>query len=324
MTRIPLRSLVALLLVLVSQAVFSQGGYPNKVVRIVVPFPAGGSNDVLCRILGDKLSGRWNQPVVVENRAGAGGNIGAESVFKADGDGYLLLCSPPGPLSINHNLYKALNYDPAKFAPITVLALVPNVVTARIDLPANSIRELIAYEKANPGRINYASQGNGSTSHLSAAMLQSMAGLELVHVPYKGEGPALVDIVAGRVDIFIGNLAAALKFHQSGRAKILAVASTRRSPVLPEVPTATEAGLPGFISSAWFGLVAPPGTPVAVLNKVNADAVESLKLPDVRARFLEQGAEPVGNTPAEMAVFVKEEMVRWQEVIRSANVTLSN
>jgi tripartite-type tricarboxylate transporter receptor subunit TctC len=151
-----------------------------------------------------------------------------------------------------------------------------------------------------------------------------MAGLELVHVPYKGEGPALVDIVAGRVDIFIGNLAAALKFHQSGRAKILAVASTRRSPVLPEVPTATEAGLPGFISSAWFGLVAPPGTPVAVLNKVNADAVESLKLPDVRARFLEQGAEPVGNTPAEMAVFVKEEMVRWQEVIRSANVTLSN
>jgi len=324
MTRIPLRSLVALLLVLVSQAVFSQGGYPNKVVRIIVPFPAGGSNDVLCRILGDKLSARWSQPVVVENRAGAGGNIGAESVFKADGDGYLLLCSPPGPLSINHNLYKALNYDPAKFAPITVLALVPNVVTARIDLPANSIRELIAYAKANPGRINYASQGNGSTSHLSAAMLQSMAGLELVHVPYKGEGPALVDIVAGRVDIFIGNLAAALKFHQSGRAKILAVASTRRSPVLPEVPTATEAGLPGFISSAWFGLVAPPGTPVAVLNKVNADAVESLKLSDVRARFLEQGAEPVGNTPAEMAVFVKEEIVRWQEVIRSANVTLSN
>ena len=324
MTRIPLRSLVVLLLVLVSQAVFSQGGYPNKVVRIIVPFPAGGSNDVLCRILGDKLSARWSQPVVVENRAGAGGNIGAESVFKADGDGYLLLCSPPGPLSINHNLYKALNYDPAKFAPITVLALVPNVVTARIDLPANSIRELIAYAKANPSRINYASQGNGSTSHLSAAMLQSMAGLELVHVPYKGEGPALVDIVAGRVDIFIGNLAAALKFHQSGRAKILAVASTRRSPVLPEVPTATEAGLPGFISSAWFGLVAPPGTLVAVLNKVNADAVESLKLPDVRARFLEQGAEPVGNTPAEMAVFVKEEMVRWQEVIRSANVTLSN
>jgi len=236
MTGTALRRLIALLLVLVSQAAIAQGGYPNKVVRVIVPFPAGGSNDVLCRIVGDKLSAKWNQPVVVENRAGAGGNIGAESVFKADGDGYLLLCSPPGPLSINHNLYKALNYDPVKFAPITVLALVPNVVTARIDLPANSIRELIAYAKANPGKINYASQGNGSTSHLSGAMLQSMAGLELVHIPYKGEGPALVDIVAGRVDIFIGNLAAALKFHQSGRAKILAVASTRRSPVLPDVP----------------------------------------------------------------------------------------
>jgi tripartite-type tricarboxylate transporter receptor subunit TctC len=155
-------------------------------------------------------------------------------------------------------------------------------------------------------------------------MLQSMAGLELVHVPYKGEGPALVDIVAGRVDIFVGNLAAALKFHQSNRAKILAVASTRRSPVLPDVPTVIEAGLPGFVTSAWFGLVAPPGTPAAVVTKVNADAVEALRLPDVRARFLEQGAEPVGNTPAEMAVFVKEEMTRWQEVIRSAHVTLSN
>jgi len=324
MTRIALRGFLGFLLVLVSHAALAQVGYPNRVVRVIVPFPAGGSNDVLCRILGDKLSARWNQPVVVENRAGAGGNIGAEAVFKADGDGYLLLCSPPGPLSINHNLYKALNYDPVKFVPITVLALVPNVVTARQDLPANSVRELIAYAKANPGKITYASQGNGSTSHLSAAMLQTMAGLELVHVPYKGEGPALVDIVAGRVDIFIGNLAAALKFHQSSRAKILAVASTRRSPVLPDVPTVIEAGLPGFVTSAWFGLVAPPGTPAALVAKVNADAVEALRLPDVRARFLEQGAEPVANTPAEMATFVREEMARWQNVIQSANVTLSN
>jgi tripartite-type tricarboxylate transporter receptor subunit TctC len=312
------------LLLFAAGAASAQGPYPNKPVRITIPFPAGGSNDVLCRILGDKLSQKWNQPVVVENRAGAGGNIGAEAVFKADADGYALLCSPPGPLSINHNLYKTLNYDPTRFVPVTVLAIVPNVVTVRLELPAGSVKELIAYAKANPGKVTYASQGNGSTSHLSAAMLQSMAGLELVHVPYKGEGPALVDIVAGRVDIFIGNLAAALKFHQSNRARILAVASDRRSPVLPDVPTATEAGLPGFVTSAWFGLVAPPGTPPGVVAKVNADAVEALKLPDVRGRFLEQGAEPVGNTPAEMAVFVKEEMARWQEVIRSANVTLSN
>ena len=320
MTRFALLFSLALLL---PAAVYGQA-WPGKPVRVTVPFPAGGSNDVLCRILGEKLSNKWGQPVVVENRAGAGGNIGAESVYKADADGYTLLCSPPGPLSINHNLYKSLSYDPARFVPITVLALVPNVVTARIELPANSIKELIAYAKANPGKINYASQGNGSTSHLSASMLQTMAGLELVHVPYKGEGPALVDIVAGRVDIFIGNLAAALKFHQSNRAKILAVASNRRSPVLPDVPTASEAGLPGFVTSAWFGLVAPPGTPAAVIAKVNADAVEALKLADVRARFLEQGAEPVAGTPAETAAFIRDEMTRWQGVIRTANVTLSN
>jgi tripartite-type tricarboxylate transporter receptor subunit TctC len=319
-----LRRLFASLLFLVSQAVFAQGSFPNKVVRVVVPFPAGGSNDVLCRILGEKLSQKWGQPVVIENRAGAGGNIGAEAVYRADPDGHTLLCSPPGPLSINYNLYKGLNYEPAKFAPITVLAIVPNVVTARPDLPANSLRELIAYAKANPGKVVYASQGNGSTSHLSAQMFQTMAGLELLHVPYKDEGPALTDIIASRVDIFIGNLAAALKYHQAHRAKILAVASTRRSPVLPDIPTTAEAGLPEFVTSAWFGLVAPPGTPSAVLARVNADAVEALRLPDVQARFLEQGAEPVGNTQAEMAAFVKEEMARWQKVIQTANVTLSN
>jgi tripartite-type tricarboxylate transporter receptor subunit TctC len=202
---------------------------------------------------------------------------------------------------------------------------VPNVVTARFELPANSVRELIAYARANPGKVTYASQGNGSTSHLSASMLQSMAGLELVHVPYKGEGPALIDIVAGRVDIFIGNLAAALKFHQSSRAKILAVASTRRSPVLPDVPTVIEAGLPGFVTSAWFGLVAPPGHAwPRSWRRSTPTPWRRSGCPDVRARFLEQGAEPVANTPAEMAAFVREEMARWQNVIQSANVTLSN
>jgi tripartite-type tricarboxylate transporter receptor subunit TctC len=319
-----LRGLLAALLLLASQLIFAQGSYPNKVVRVIVPFPAGGSNDVLCRILGEKLTHKWGQAVVIENRAGAGGNIGAEAVYRAEPDGYTLLCSPPGPLSINHNLYKGLGYEPAKFVPVTVLAIVPNVVTARPDLPANSLKELIAYAKANPGKVVYASQGNGSTSHLSAQMFQTMAGLDLLHVPYKGEGPALTDIIASRVDIFIGNLAAALRYHQTHRVKILAVASARRSPVLPDVPTTVESGLPDFIASAWFGLVAPPGTPSAVVARINADAVEALKLADVQARFLEQGAEPVGDTPPEMAAFVKEEMARWQKVIQTANVTLSN
>ena len=300
----------------------SQTTFPNRVVRVIVPFPAGGSADVLARIVGEKLSTRWGQPVVVENRVGAGGNIGAEAVYRADPDGYTILSSPPGPLSINHNLYKQLPFDPAKFVPITVLAIVPNVISAKMDLPVNSVKELIAYARANPGKVAYASQGNGSTSHLSAQMFATMAGVELVHIPYKGEGPALVDLVGGRVDMFVGNIAAALRFQQAGKVKFLAVTSTRRSPVAPEIPTAAEAGLPGLIASAWFALVAPPGTPNAIVQQINAAAVEALALPDVQKRFLEQGAEPVGNTTAEMAAFVKEEMVRWQSVIKSANVTL--
>ena len=234
----------------------------------------------------------------------------------------MLLSSPPGPLSINHNLYKNLPFDPARFVPITVLAIVPNVISVKAELPVNSVKELIAYAKANPGKVAYASQGNGSTSHLSAQMFATMAGLDLVHVPYKGEGPALVDIVAGRVDMFIGNIAAGLRFHQSGKVRFLAVANTRRSPVAQDIPTATEAGLPGFVANAWFALVAPPGTPNAIAQQINAAVVEAIRLPDVQKRFLEQGAEPVGNTTAEMGAFVKDEMARWQNVIKSANVTL--
>ena len=303
-------------------AAYGQAGYPNKLVKIIVPFPAGGSADLLARIVGEKLSNKWGQPVVVENRVGAGGNIGAEAVYKAEPDGYTILSSPPGPLSINHNLYKQLPFDPNRFVPITVLAIVPNVITAKLDLPANSAKELIAYAKANPGKVIYASQGNGSTSHLSAQMFATMAGIELTHVPYKGEGPALVDIVAGRVDIFIGNIAAALRFQQAGKVRFLGVASARRSPVAPDTPSAAEIGLPDFIASAWFAFVAPPGTPNAIAQQLNAATVDALRLPDVRQRYLEQGAEPVGNSTTEMAAFVKEEMARWRKVIQGANVTL--
>ena len=296
--------------------------YPAKQVRIIVPFPAGGSADILCRIVGEKLGAAWNQPVIVDNRAGAGGNVGAEIAYRAEPDGYTLLCSPPGPLSINHNLYKTLPYDWTKFQPIAVLALVPNVLMARIDLPAGSAQELIAYAKANPGKVTYASQGNGSTSHLSAQMLATMAGLELVHVPYKGEGPALVDLTAGRVDMFIGNISASLRFEKAKQLKFLGLASRTRSPVAPDVPTTAELGLPDLVSSAWFALVAPPGTPDAIVQKVNADTATALKLPDVRGRFLELGAEPQGDTTAATAAFIKAEEARWRSVIRSANVVL--
>ena len=317
-----LRTLLVALLLMAAGPAFAQGAYPGKQVRMIVPFPAGGSADILCRIAGEKLGAAWNQPVIIDNRAGAGGNVGAEIAYRAEPDGYTVLCSPPGPLSINHNLYKTMPYDWTKFVPITVLALVPNAISARIDLPANSVQELIAYAKANPGKVTYASQGNGSTSHLSAQMLATMAGIEMVHIPYKGEGPALVDLTAGRVDIFVGNISAALRFEKARQLKFLAVASRTRSPVAPDVPSAPEIGLPDLVSSAWFALVVPPGTPDAIVQKINADMAAALRLPDVRGRFLELGAEPQGDTAAATAAFIKAEEARWRSVIQSANVTL--
>jgi tripartite-type tricarboxylate transporter receptor subunit TctC len=313
---------IALALLLLATSSFAEAPFPNRQVRLLVPFPAGGSADILCRMTAEKLSAAWNQPVLVDNRAGAGGNVGAEIAYRAEPDGYTVLCSPPGPLSINHNLYKTLPYDWAKFVPVIVLARVPNVVIARVDLPVGSVQELIAHAKANPGKVTYASQGNGSTSHLSAQMLASMAGLEMVHVPYKGEGPALVDLTAGRVDIFIGNISAALRFEKAGQLKFLGLASRTRSAVAPDVPTADEFGLPDLVSSAWFALVVPPGTPDAIAQKINADTAAALQMPDVRSRFLELGAEPQGDTTAATAAFIKAEEARWRGVIRSANVVL--
>jgi tripartite-type tricarboxylate transporter receptor subunit TctC len=317
-----LRTLLVALLLMAAGPAFAQGSYPNKQVRMVVPFPAGGSADILCRIAGEKLGAAWNQPVIIDNRAGAGGNVGAEIVYRAEPDGYTLLCSPPGPLSINHNLYKTMPYDWTKFVPVTVLALVPNAISARIDLPASSVQELIAYAKVNPGKVTYASQGNGSTSHLSAQMLATMAGIDMVHIPYKGEGPALIDLTAGRVDIFIGNISAALRFEKAKQLKFLGVASRTRSPVAPDVPSAPEIGLPDLISSAWFALVMPPGTPEAIVQKINDDTAAALKLPNVRARFLELGAEPQGDTAVATAAFIKAEEARWRSIIQSANVTM--
>jgi len=312
---------VLLMLVLAAPA-YAQTSYPQKPVRVIVPFPAGGANDALCRIVADKLSTEWKQPVIVDNKPGAGGNIGAEVAYRAEPDGYTLLCAPPPPLAINHNLYKSLPYDWSKFAPITVLALVPNVITARKDFPAESAKELVAYAKANPGKVTYASQGNGSTSHLTAEMFATMTRIKLVHVPYKGEGPALIDLTAGRVDIFFGNIAAALRFQKAGQAKFFGITNRSRSPAAPDVPTAGEAGYPDLISVTWFAIVAPPGTPDAIVHKINADAAAALKQPDVRTKFLEQGAEPVGQDPASTAAFIKDEERRWREVIKSANVTL--
>lgn len=317
------RLLAALLLVATfASPSLAQGAWPARSVRVVVPFPPGGTNDVLCRIVGEKLSSAWNQTVVVENKPGAGGNVGAEIAYRADPDGYTLLCTPPGPLSINHSLYKSLPYDWSKFVPITVLALSPNIISARADFPAKTAQELVAYAKANPGKVTYATQGNGSTSHLTAQMFATMTGTRLLHVPYKGEAPALLDLAAGRVDLYFGNVSAALRYEKSGQLKILGVTSSSRSPVTPQTPSAPEIGYPDLIASAWFAVVAPPGTPDAIAQKLNADIAAVLGLPEVRTKFLDLGSEPVGQNTASTAAFIKEEEARWRSVIRSANVTL--
>ena len=297
--------------------------FPSKVVRLVVPFPAGGTADVLPRILAEKLSAKWGQPVIVENRVGAGGNIGAETVARAEPDGHTLLASPPGPIAINHHLYPKLAFDPAKWVPVTVVATVPNVLATRATLGARSVAELITHAKASPGKVTYASQGNGSTSHLTGAMFQSMAGIQMLHVPYKGTAPALTDLIAGQVDLFFDNIGSSLRQHQAGKIRILAVASAQRANVLPDVPTVSEAALPGFLSVTWFGVVAPEGTPAPVAGRISAAFAEAIRLPDVQKRFVEQGADPVGNTPAQMAAFVKDEMSRWQKVIQDADVRVN-
>jgi len=294
--------------------------WPQKTVRIIVPFPAGGSADLIPRIAAEKLSAQWGQPVIVENRPGAAGNIGADAVFKSDPDGYTLLSAPPPPLVINRLLYPSLTYDATQFVPITVIAAIPNVLLVHTKVPANSVAELVALAKASPGKLNYASQGSGSTSHLTAELFKSMAGdLEITHVPYRGTAPALADLLAGQVDMMCDNLGVSLPHVRSGKLRALAVASRMRSPSLPEVPTLAET-LPGFEAMAWFGVVAPPKTSPAIAEKVAAGVREALKNPDVLKRLHELSADPMGLTPAETAVFMKQETERWGRVIRSARV----
>jgi tripartite-type tricarboxylate transporter receptor subunit TctC len=302
----------------------AQGAWPQQPVRIIVPFAAGGSADVLPRIVAEALGPMWKQPIIIENRTGAGGNIGAEHVAQAKPDGYTLMSSPPPPLAVNQNLYPKLNFDPTKFKPITVLATSPNVVGVSNRLGVSSMKELIERAKANPGKLNAANQGNGSTSHLTAAMFESRAGVKFNHVPYRGTAPALNDLVAGHVDVFFDNISSSLPQHQGGNIKILAVAQRERASQLPDVPTVSEAGLPDFSAIAWFAVVAPEGTPDDIIAKINKDIVAALANPEVRRKYLEQAATPVANSPAEALKFIQAETKLWGDVIRTANVKLAN
>jgi tripartite-type tricarboxylate transporter receptor subunit TctC len=295
-------------------------GYPAKPIRIIVPFPAGGSADLMPRSFAEKLAARWGQPVVVENRAGAGGNIGAEVVYKAEPDGHTLLSAPPPPLVINPSLYPKLGYDASQFVPVTIIGSIPNVMLVHPKVTAASVQEFIALARENPDRFNYASQGSGTTSHLAAEMFKSMAGgLRITHVPYRGTAPALVDLLAGQVDLMFDNLGVSLQHVRSGKLKALAVGSEQRFAGLPDVPAMAEL-LPGFVSVAWFGVVAPPKTPSPVAEKLSAAIAEALKQPDVARRLESLSAVPIGSTPPAMAAFMKEETERYRGIIRAAGV----
>ena len=311
-----------LLAALAASVAGAQGTFPTHTVRFIVPFPGGGINDVLARIVGDKLQTRWGQPIVIENKTGAGGNIGAELAYQSEGDGYTLLLSPPGPLAVNQSLYKQLSYKPSEFVPITVVGSVPNVVIVRKELPVNSLKELIDYVKANPGKVTFGSQGNGATPHLTGMMFQGMTDTRMVHVPYRGENLVLNDMIGGHVDVFFGNLAAGGPPFRDGRVKILALADAHRSPMLAEIPTTAEAGLPGLVSTGWFALAAPPKTPPPLASEIAKAAVETIKMPDVQAKFRAASVEPVGNSPAEMAAFVAEESRRWSDIIKKNNIVV--
>ncbi len=296
--------------------------FPGKPVRFIVPFPAGGINDILARIVADKLQAKWGQPIIIEQRTGAGGNIGADLTAQAEPDGHTLLISPPGPLAINGTLYKKLTYKPEDFVPITTVGSVPNVAIVKKELPVNTLRELVELIRSNPGKMVYGSQGNGATPHLTANMFMNMTGTDMVHVPYRGEVFVLQDMLGGRVDLFFGNVSAALPHWRDGRVKVLAVLDKARTAQMPNVPTTAEAGLPDLVSTGWFAVAGPPKMAPVLRDRIAADFIEVLKMPDVQQRIRNTGVEPVGNSPAETAAFIKSEAQRWGEVIRKNNIVV--
>lgn len=306
----------------VSSPLLAQGSWPNKPVRIVVPFAAGGTTDLLARAIAPELSRAFGQQFIVENRAGAGGNVGAEVVAKSAPDGYSLLMGTVGTHGINRALYEKLPYDPIKdFAPVTLVAGVPNVM----EMPAQkaeamgirNVRDFIRYAKANPGKLNMASSGNGTSIHLAGELFKSMAGVYMVHFPYRGSAPALLDMVGGQMDVMFDNLPSSLPHIRAGKLKALAVTSRVRSAALPDVPTMEEAaGLKGFDATSWFGLLAPAGTPPDIVNRIQQEVAKSLNTASIKEKLVAQGAIPSGNTPAEFAKHIDAEHKKWAQVVK--------
>jgi tripartite-type tricarboxylate transporter receptor subunit TctC len=314
--------LAAVLALVAATGAWAQDAYPTHVVKIVLPVLPGSTTDILARLVAKELQEKWGKPVIVENMAGAAMNIGSEYVARAEPDGYTLLLCPPSPLAIQQLLYHHLRYDPTKFVPIALLAKIANVLDARPNFPVNDVKGLIAYAKANPGKLTYASQGVGSTAQLSGAELEVLGGIKMVHVPYHGAQPALTDVMAGNVDLFFDTLATSTPLYRAGKVKLLGVASPERSNIIPDVPTIAEQGLPGFRSITWFAIAGPPGLPAALAEKINRDTDAVLQKPEIVQKLHAIQLDPMGGSIADAKKFIGEETQLWGRVISESHISL--
>ena len=315
-------SLALALAVMLLGHAHAQTAWPVKPIRLIVGFAAGGSTDVTARIIAQALSERLGQPVVVENRGGAGGNIGADAVAKADPDGYTLLMATSSTFAANPNLYKTLPFDVQKdFAPIAVTAFIPNLLVVNPSVPANNVADFIAYLKANPEKLNFASAGNGTSQHLSGELFNSLAGVRMTHIAYRGGAPAVSDLLGGQVQVIFAPLVEVIQQVRAEKLKALGITTAKRSPLLPEVPTILES-LPGYEVALWNGLLAPAKTPPEIIDRINRATIEALRSPEVRAKLAEQGSEPVGNTPAEFKAFIDSELVKWRRLVEISGATV--
>ena len=297
--------------------------YPDKPIRLIVPFPAGGATDFMARSMAQKLGERLGQAIIVDNRGGAGGAVGAEAAATAPADGYTLLFSTMGVLAINPSLYPKLRYDPQKdFAPVSLTHATANMMVVHPSVPAKSVQELIAYAKANPGKLTFGSSGNGTSSHLSGELFKSMAGIDMSHIPYKGTGPALTDLLTGRVSMMIDTVSVHIENVNAGKVRALGVTNAKRTPSLPNVPTIAESGLPGYEVSIWLGVLAPAGTPADIVGRLNAEIGKVMSDPEMKAQLARSGIEPLHSTPAEFAAAIRNDTAKWSKVVKASGATV--